>query len=71
MKRFPSLESLDGLNYRLLMWGFPLMTLGILTGSLWAAFIGATIGRGIRGKFLPDLPGCYMERCCTGASPRV
>jgi cytochrome c-type biogenesis protein CcsB len=36
MKRFPSLESLDGLNYRLLMWGFPLMTLGILTGSLWA-----------------------------------
>jgi cytochrome c-type biogenesis protein CcsB len=36
MKRFPPLESLDRLNYRLLMWGFPLMTLGILTGSLWA-----------------------------------
>ena len=36
MKRFPSLESLDRLNYKLLMWGFPLMTLGILTGSLWA-----------------------------------
>jgi cytochrome c-type biogenesis protein CcsB len=36
MKRFPSLESLDGLNYRLLLWGFPLMTLGIVTGSLWA-----------------------------------
>jgi cytochrome c-type biogenesis protein CcsB len=36
MKRFPSLESLDKLNYTLLVWGFPLMTLGILTGSLWA-----------------------------------
>ncbi len=36
MKRFPSLESLDRLNYQLLVWGFPLMTLGILTGSLWA-----------------------------------
>jgi len=36
MKRFPSLESLDRLNYVLLVWGFPLMTLGILTGSVWA-----------------------------------
>jgi cytochrome c-type biogenesis protein CcsB len=36
MKRFPSLEALDKLNYVLLVWGFPLMTLGIITGSLWA-----------------------------------
>lgn len=36
MQRFPPLESLDRLNYVLLVWGFPLMTLGILTGSLWA-----------------------------------
>ena len=36
MKRFPSLEALDKLNYVLLVWGFPLMTLGILTGSMWA-----------------------------------
>ena len=36
MKRFPPLESLDRLNYLLLVWGFPLMTLGIVTGSLWA-----------------------------------
>lgn len=35
-KRFPSLEALDRLNYVFLVWGFPLMTLGILTGSLWA-----------------------------------
>lgn len=36
MKRFPSLEALDRLNYVLLVWGFPLMTLGIISGSLWA-----------------------------------
>jgi cytochrome c-type biogenesis protein CcsB len=36
MKRFPSLESLDRINHMLLVWGFPLMTLGIVTGSLWA-----------------------------------
>src|SRR5437762_5885387 len=36
MKLFPSLEALDRLNYILLVWGFPLMTLGILTGSMWA-----------------------------------
>jgi cytochrome c-type biogenesis protein CcsB len=36
LKRFPSLESLDRLNYLLLVWGFPLMTLGIVTGSIWA-----------------------------------
>lgn len=35
-RRFPSLETLDRLNYVLLVWGFPLMTLGIITGSLWA-----------------------------------
>lgn len=34
--RFPSLETLDRLNYIFLVWGFPLMTLGILTGSMWA-----------------------------------
>ncbi|HWP59343.1 MAG TPA: cytochrome c biogenesis protein CcsA [Candidatus Acidoferrales bacterium] len=33
---FPSLETLDRLNYTFLVWGFPLMTLGILTGTLWA-----------------------------------
>ena len=36
LKRIPSLEALDRLNYQLLVWGFPLMTLGILTGSLLA-----------------------------------
>jgi len=35
MRRLPSLETLDQLNYRALAWGFPLLTLGIVTGALW------------------------------------
>src|SRR5438045_966627 len=34
--RLPSLEALDMLNYRALAWGFPLLTLGIVTGALFA-----------------------------------
>ena len=35
-KGLPSLETLDRLNYVFLVWGFPLMTLGILAGSFLA-----------------------------------
>lgn len=35
-RRLPSLQSLDEVNYRLITWGFPLLTLAIITGSLWA-----------------------------------
>ena len=38
MRRLPSLETLDQLNYRALVWGFPLLTLGILTGALWGKY---------------------------------
>jgi cytochrome c-type biogenesis protein CcsB len=34
-KRLPSLETLDHLNYRALLWGFLLLTLGIVSGALW------------------------------------
>lgn len=34
--RLPSLEALDNLNRHCLAVGFPLMTLGIITGSVWA-----------------------------------
>jgi cytochrome c-type biogenesis protein CcsB len=34
--RLPSLQTLDNLNYRCLTIGFPLMTLGIITGAVWA-----------------------------------
>jgi cytochrome c-type biogenesis protein CcsB len=38
MMRLPSLETLDQLNYRALAWGFPLLTLGILSGALWGKY---------------------------------
>lgn len=34
--RFPSLEALDSINYRCMSFGFPFLTIGIITGSLWA-----------------------------------
>jgi cytochrome c-type biogenesis protein CcsB len=34
--RLPNLDLLDELNYRCLTIGFPLLTVGIITGSLWA-----------------------------------
>jgi len=36
IRRLPSLEQLDRLNFRCLVWGFPLLTLGIVTGGVWA-----------------------------------
>ncbi len=35
-QRLPSLQSLDEINYRLISIGFPLLTLAIVTGSIWA-----------------------------------
>ena len=35
--KLPPLETIDLLNYRCLTIGFPLLTIGIITGSLWAA----------------------------------
>jgi cytochrome c-type biogenesis protein CcsB len=34
--RLPSLETLDSINYRCLTWGFPLLTMGIISGAVWA-----------------------------------
>lgn len=35
-RRLPSLEALDTLNHHCLSIGFPLLTVGMLTGSIWA-----------------------------------
>ncbi|MRR57895.1 MAG: c-type cytochrome biogenesis protein CcsB [Deltaproteobacteria bacterium] len=35
---FPSAKILDDLNYRAIMIGFPLLTLGIITGAAWADY---------------------------------
>jgi cytochrome c-type biogenesis protein CcsB len=36
-RKLPSLRSLDIFNYRILAIGFPLLTLGIILGAIWAA----------------------------------
>ena len=35
----PSLGDLDRINHLCLSWGFPLLTLGVLAGSLWARIV--------------------------------
>lgn len=35
-QRLPSLQVLDEINYKLITLGFPLLTLAIITGALWA-----------------------------------
>jgi cytochrome c-type biogenesis protein CcsB len=37
-RRLPSLDVLDEINYRCLTVGFPLLTMGIITGSIWAEY---------------------------------
>jgi len=37
-RRLPSLQVLDDLSYRALAWGFALLTLGIITGAIWAEY---------------------------------
>ncbi len=36
--RIPSLETLDSINYTCISYGFPFLTVGIITGSIWAGF---------------------------------
>jgi cytochrome c-type biogenesis protein CcsB len=38
MALFPSLETLDGLVYKTVVVGFPLLTIGIVTGAAWANY---------------------------------
>jgi ABC-type uncharacterized transport system permease subunit len=41
MQRLPALDALDNAEHRFLVAGFPLMTIGIITGSLWAREVEA------------------------------
>jgi cytochrome c-type biogenesis protein CcsB len=42
MSTFPPIRVLDDLNYRAIMIGFPLLTLGIITGAAWANYAWGT-----------------------------
>ncbi|RMG60662.1 MAG: c-type cytochrome biogenesis protein CcsB [Deltaproteobacteria bacterium] len=38
MRRLPPLDVLDEINHRCLTFGFPLLTVGIITGAIWAEY---------------------------------
>ncbi len=38
MRRLPPLDVLDEINHKCLTFGFPLLTIGIITGSIWAEY---------------------------------
>jgi cytochrome c-type biogenesis protein CcsB len=40
--RFPSSKALDDLVYRAIIWGFPFLTAGIITGAAWANYAWGT-----------------------------
>jgi len=42
LSMFPSIRILDDLNYKAIMIGFPLLTLGIVTGAAWANYAWGT-----------------------------
>jgi cytochrome c-type biogenesis protein CcsB len=42
MGMFPPIRVLDDLNYRAIMIGFPLLTIGIITGAAWANYAWGT-----------------------------
>ncbi|HBG06053.1 MAG: c-type cytochrome biogenesis protein CcsB [Geobacteraceae bacterium GWC2_58_44] len=42
LSMFPSMRMLDDLNYKAIMVGFPLLTLGIVTGAIWANYAWGT-----------------------------
>ena len=42
MSMFPATRILDDLNYRAIMIGFPLLTIGIITGAAWANYAWGT-----------------------------
>ncbi|MCX5854380.1 MAG: cytochrome c biogenesis protein CcsA [Deltaproteobacteria bacterium] len=39
----PSLTDLDRINHASLLWGFPLLTLGIMVGSIWARTVWGSL----------------------------
>ena len=40
--RFPDLNILDDLNYKSIAWGFPFLTIGVITGAVWANYAWGT-----------------------------
>ena len=61
MARFPDLGILDDLNYKSIAWGFPFLTIGIITGATGRTMHGAHTGAGTRRRHGLPLYGLYMQ----------
>lgn len=61
-QRLPSLDATDDLAFKCLLAGFPLFTLGVLTGVLWATRLGG-------GAFDPNIEqvSAFVAWICFGA----
>jgi ABC-type uncharacterized transport system permease subunit len=53
IQRFPPIDALDRAEHRFLVAGFPLLTIGILTGTLWA--------REVEAGGLPDIARAVLS----------
>ena len=42
IERFPKARVLDELSYRGIVWGFPFLSIGIVTGAVWANYAWGT-----------------------------
>lgn len=66
-QRLPSLMVLDDLNYQALKFGFPLLTLGIITGAIWAEYAWGRYWAWIRRRHGLSSPGFSMPLCFINA----
>jgi len=67
----PESSILDDLNYQMVVIGFLLLTLGIITGSVWAHSAWGVTGVGIPRKPGLSSPGSCTRPCCTPAWSEV
>ena len=62
LRLIPGLGILDELNYQIVAIGFFMLTLGIITGSVWGTFrLGQLLELGPQGDMVPLSPGWSMH----------
>ena len=62
MAMLPPLDGLDALVYKTVALGFPLLTLGIITGAAWANYAwGSVLGLGSKRDLVPDYLVCLRD----------
>jgi ABC-type uncharacterized transport system permease subunit len=70
IERLPPIDALDRAEHRFLVAGFPLLTIGILTGTLWAREVEAGRCGRSRGPRCRTRPGPSSGACsCCGPRP--